>query len=285
MRFYSPLRYPGGKAALSGFLADTIRLNDLVACSYLEPFAGGAGAALQLLHDGVVSALHLNDADPRIHAFWVSVLNHTERFAEAITSATLTVDEWRRQRDICDRADVRDSFELGFATFYLNRCNRSGIIRGAAPIGGYAQSGKWKMEARFYRDTLAERVRAIGESRDCISITNDDALSFLKRHLTSEGDQPYLFIYLDPPYYSKSKRLYMNIYEDADHQQLADFMEKQVDNNWLMSYDDDPFIKDLYQTHAISNWSLAYSLQLKRKSQELLIRPSRLILPPLEHTD
>ena len=163
---------------LSGFLADTIQLNGLSGCAYLEPFAGGAGAALQLLHDGVVSTLHLNDADPRIHAFWDSVLNHTERFADAIESATLTIDEWLRQQEICDRAETEDPFELGFATFYLNRCNRSGIIRGAAPIGGYAQSGKWKMNARFYRQTLAERVRAIGESRDSIYVTNDDALSF-----------------------------------------------------------------------------------------------------------
>ena len=282
MRFHSPLRYPGGKAALSGFLADTIRLNGLTGCSYFEPFAGGAGAALQLLHDGVVSALHLNDADPRIHAFWVAVLNHTERFADAVASANLTIDEWHRQRDICDRADTRDTFELGFATFYLNRCNRSGIIRGAAPIGGYEQSGKWKMDARFYRETLAERVRAIGERRDCIYITNCDVLSFLEHHLPSGDDRQQVFIYLDPPYYSNSKRLYMNVYEDTDHKRLSTFMHGHIGNDWLMSYDDDPFITALYQTHEISKLSLAYSLQRKRKSEELLIRPPGVLIPTLE---
>ena len=282
MRFHSPLRYPGGKATLSGFLADTIRLNGLTGCSYVEPFAGGAGAALQLLHDGVVSALHLNDADPRVHAFWVSVLAYTERFSDAILSATLTIDEWRRQREICDRADVRDPFELGFAAFYLNRCNRSGIIRGAAPIGGYAQSGKWKMDARFYRDTLAERVRVIGESRDSIHVTNDDALRFLKHFFEINVNHQSEFIYLDPPYYSNSKRLYMNVYEETDHEQLAEFMQRHVDRHWLMSYDDDPIIVNLYQACEITNLTLAYSLQRKRESQEVLIRPPCVEVPPLE---
>ena len=154
VKFASPLRYPGGKAALAPFLGETITLNGLSGCTYFEPFAGGAGTALQLLRNGVVSEVHINDIDPCIVAFWRSVLGEPERFADAIMSAKLDVDEWKRQRGIYKSQDASKQFDLGFATFYLNRCNRSGVLSGAAPIGGYEQTGKWKIDARFYRESL-----------------------------------------------------------------------------------------------------------------------------------
>ena len=137
------------------------------------------------------------------------------------------------------------------------------------------------MDARFYRETLAERVREIGKSRDSIHVTNDDALNFLKHYLEGEANQQISFIYLDPPYYSNSKRLYMNVYEDTDHEQLAEFMQRHVDRDWLMSYDDDPFIVNLYEACEVTKLTLAYSLQRKRESQEVLIRPPGVEIPPL----
>ena len=165
---------------------------------YLEPFAGGAGAALQLLVDDVVSELVLNDADPRIHAFWLAALNESERFADAILAVPLTIDEWKRQREVCSSSNKSNQFALGFATFYLNRCNRSGIILGAAPIGGYEQNGDWKISARFYRQTLAKRVLALGEMRSRIRVTNFDASQFLRLYLPNPKHGEDAFTYLDP---------------------------------------------------------------------------------------
>ena len=284
-RFHSPLRYPGGKAALSGFLAETIKRNGLESCAYLEPFAGGAGAALQLLVDDVVSELYLNDADPRIHAFWLAALNHSERFADAILSVPLTIDEWQRQREVCSYGKNSDQFALGFATFYLNRCNRSGIIIGAAPIGGYDQGTAWKMSARFYRETLAKRVLELGRMRSRIKVTNFDASQFLRLYLPNPKHKRDAFVYLDPPYRSNSTRLYMNLYEDADHIRLADFIQRQNGVNWLMSYNDCPFIRDLYAPCHQSNRSLWYSLQRKRSTEELIISPPWVTLPVLQCPD
>ena len=282
MRFQSPLRYPGGKSALSGFLAETIERNGLKDCTYLEPFAGGAGAALQLLVDGVVSELLLNDADPRIHAFWLSVLNESERFADAILSVPLTIDEWKRQREVCTNGNSRNQFALGFATFYLNRCNRSGIILGAAPVGGYEQEGRWKMDARFYRQTLAKRVLVLGEMRSRIRVTNFDAAQFLRLYLPNPEHGQSAFTYLDPPYRSSSNRLYMNHYVDADHIRLADFIQRQTRVNWVMSYDDCLFIRDLYAPCRQTSRSLLYSLQRKRSTEELIICPPWVSLPDPE---
>ena len=266
MKFDSPLRYPGGKASLATFLSQTIELNGLSGCSYFEPFAGGAGAALRLLREGVVSQLYLNDLDPQIVSFWRAVLYESERFADAIMSVPITIAEWKRQQQVCKRADPTKPFDLGFATFYLNRCNRSGIILGAAPIGGYSQSGEWRIDARFYRETLAERVLAIGKCQEQIHVTNLDALDFLARYLPVGSDRKSSWVYLDPPYYTKGTRLYLNSYDDQDHKNLARYIQKQEGLVWVMSYDDTNFIRTLYETSEITILSLKYSLHRKRKS-------------------
>ena len=279
MRLNSPLRYPGGKASLATFLARTIVLNALSGCSYFEPFAGGAGAALRLLGDGVVSELHLNDVDPRISAFWQAVLHEPERFADAIRSVPVNMEEWKRQQRVYRRADTSTPFDLGFSTFYLNRCNRSGILFGSAPIGGYAQAGKWKMDVRFYRKSLAERVRAVARKREYIHVTNMDAREFLVKHLPRGRERKRVFTYLDPPYYSNGNRLYLNFYEDWDHRKLSRYLQRQGTLHWVMSYDDACFIRDLYTTCTISPLSLQHSLQQKKQAQELLIAPSHVRIP------
>lgn len=279
MRLDSPLRYPGGKASLADFLARTIVLNALSGCSYFEPFAGGAGAALRLLGDGIVSELYLNDADPRITAFWQAVLHEPDRFADAIRSVPVNVEEWKRQQNICRRADTSMPFELGFSTFYLNRCNRSGILFGSAPIGGYAQAGKWKMNVRFYRKSLAARIRAVARKREYIHVTNMDAREFLVKQLPRGRERKRVFAYLDPPYYLNGNRLYLNFYEDQDHRKLSRYLQRQSMLHWVMSYDDAPFIRDLYATSTISHLSLQHSLQQKKQEQELLIAPSHVRIP------
>ena len=279
MTFDSPLRYPGGKASLAAFLSQTIEINGLSDCSYIEPFAGGAGAALRLIREGVVSEVYLNDLDRRITSFWHSVLYESERFAGAIMSIPISVSEWKKQQRICQLGDSTDSFELGFATFYLNRCNRSGIVLGAAPIGGYAQMGKWKIDARFYRNTLAERVLAIGKLRDRIHVTNMDALELLITYSSYYHERKRVFMYLDPPYYSNGSRLYMNSYHDQDHRELASYLRGQGNLKWIMSYDDTDFIRNLYSGCKISALSLEYSLQRRRKAQELLISPAHVLQP------
>ena len=279
MNYDSPLRYPGGKSALAAFLIRTIKLNNISGCSYFEPFAGGAGVALRLLREDVVSKVYLNDLDPRITAFWYAVLNESERFVKAILSVPVSVAEWKRQLHICTRGDTRKPFELGFSTFYLNRCNRSGILLGAAPIGGYAQTGKWKIEARFYRETLVKRVFAIARKRKQIHISNKDALEFLVKSLPRGRERKRVFAYLDPPYHANGSRLYLNSYKDQDHRKLASYMQRQGVLKWVMSYDDAGPIRVIYDDCAIFHLAIRYSLQRKQRTNELLIAPFHVRLP------
>ena len=284
MRYDSPLRYPGGKALLAPLLADIMRINGLTHCSYYEPFAGGAGAALRLLREGLVSELHLNDLDVRITAFWASLLAEPQRFAETIRSIPLTITEWRRQSRICRAADLSDSFALGFSTFYLNRCNRSGVVLGSAPIGGYEQTGAWRLDARFNRESLADRVLAIAKRRDQIHLTNLDGERFLSDVLPRGNARRAVFVYVDPPYYHNSNRLYLSSYDRRDHRRLAIYLRRQKALHWVLSYDDTDFIRRLYSKCSLWRQSVHYSLQRKHRAEELIITPHYVRMPDSKKT-
>jgi DNA adenine methylase len=279
MNTTSPLRYPGGKACLAGVFCSIIDLNGLRGCDYFEPFAGGAGAAIELLRGGVVAEIHINDADLRISAFWEAAVQDTDRFVEKIFEVPLTMEEWSRQERICANPKGKSRFDIGFSAFYMNRCNRSGVMKGAGPIGGKAQAGKWRLGVRFYRETLAARVLALGRIRDRIHISNEDAMVFLKSRLPRGRGRGRVIVFLDPPYVNKGQRLYLNSYAARDHVALANYMNSQKVLPWVMTYDDTDLIRQLYSSQRVFPMPIRYSLNQKVKASELLIAPARLHLP------
>jgi DNA adenine methylase len=272
----SPLRYPGGKGVLSDFMIDVILGNNLEGCSYIESFAGGAGAALTLLFEGIVKKLYLNDADITISAFWHSVLFETERLLKKLHDTPVTIAEWQRQKQILLN-EREDLLQLGFAAFFLNRCNRSGIIFSAGPIGGYEQAGSWTLDARFNKFSLKKRIEKISLYKDKIFISNEDAIDFLKA--IPPGILRTAFIYLDPPYFVKGKRLYMNYFREDNHINLSKHIGVWNNINWLMTYDNVEFIRTLYKKYSLFSYHLNYSLQKKREGEELLISPPQIYLP------
>ncbi len=254
-------------------------MNDLRGVAYYEPFAGGAGAALALLERGAVSELFLNDLDARVYAFWRASLNQTSQMIERTMNVPISIDEWKRQREICRTPSRHAQIDVAFAAFYMNRCNRSGVLTGAGPIGGLEQSSKWKLDVRFYREQLASRIAAIGRTRDRIHISRLDAIAFLKLKLPSGRARRNSFVYLDPPYVIKGQRLYLNAYTERDHHELAQYVRKQNCTPWLMSYDDTKLVRDLYSTNKIHTLEIDYKLHEKRPAEELIISPSWLSLP------
>lgn len=274
---HSPLRYPGGKAILAEFLAAVIAENGLQDGTYMEPYAGGAGAALSLLYGEHVERVVLNDADPCVYAFWHAVLHRKNDFVRRLRAVPLSIDEWRRQREIYVNQHRHSRIKVAFAAFYLNRCNRSGIMVNGGPIGGYEQDGKWKLDARFNREGLVDRIEKIHTYRDRIEVRNLDAIDFLKSSVTAQASKS--LVYLDPPYYMKGRELYLNHYLPADHAVLARFITKQQAFRWLMTYDDVPQIRELYAECECSSFQIDYSAHSRKKGRELLIRDRELILP------
>ena len=265
----SPLRYPGGKTSLARFLKDVILTNRLTGITYAEPYAGGAGAALELIFSETVDRIIINDKDPHIYAFWASVLSWKKRLVELIVSTPVTIDSWHEQRHIYLNYKRYSRLKVGFATFFLNRCNRSGILMNAGPIGGKTQSGKWKLDARYKKDELVKRIESIHRYRDRIAVYNFDALEFLNKiHANLLSTE--LFLYLDPPYYVRGKELYLNHYQHEDHTKLASFVNN-LKAPWILTYDNTPEIRDLYRSYEIVMFNLNYSANAKRTGEELMI--------------
>jgi len=187
MKFNTPLRYPGGKGKLTGFLKMIFEQNDLLDGHYVEPYAGGAGIALNLLTHSYASCIHLNDLNPAVFGFWHSVINQPEALCKAIRDVKVTMEEWHRQKAILNAPANHSPLDIGFSTFFLNRTNRSGIIWGGV-IGGKNQDGAWKLDARFNKDDLIRRIEKIAMYRSRIRLYNLDAAELLisqkyRRHL------------------------------------------------------------------------------------------------------
>jgi DNA adenine methylase len=262
---YSPLRYPGGKTFLFPFFDKVIKANSLHGITYVEPFAGGSGAALALLFLEKVDQIVINDLDKAIYSFWRSAVFDSDKFVGRIESTAVTVKEWRRQKSIY--MDPRSNyFDLGFATFFLNRTNVSGILDGG-PIGGLDQRGKWKIDARYNKQALSERVRQLGLYENRISIFNRDGIELIKDYLKRKDT----FIYLDPPYFEKGASLYLNHYTQSDHEALAKQLNKNASAFWLLTYDNRKQIRSLYPKRRIANFSLNYNAYESRKGHEIII--------------
>lgn len=275
-RSNSPLRYPGGKTCLYDLAARILRINRLERCHYAEPYAGGAGLALSLLFEGHVAAVHLNDLDRTIWAFWTSVLDRTDELVDRVRRTPVDMGEWHRQREVYLHSGEFDDLSVGFATFFLNRTNRSGIIKGAGVIGGLSQEGDYKIDCRFNREELIRRIRRIAKYRTRISLYRQDALAFLdqmERQLPTRS-----FFCIDPPYFNKGSSLYTSFYDPRDHLAVSQAV-LALERPWILTYDAAPEIARLYKSRRQFGFDVHYSLQTKRVGTELLVASKGLRLP------
>lgn len=276
-RSTSPLRYPGGKTTLYPLVSSILRINKIERKHYVEPFAGGCGLALALLYEGHVSSIHINDVDPSIWALWHSVLCNTDEFIDMIMKMPITVDEWHRQREIHLQQDTSDPLSLGFSTFFLNRTNRSGIIKAAGVIGGLSQNGPYKIDCRFNRDDLTRRVKRVAKYRGRINLYCMDAIDFILE--TNKSLPSSTFFCIDPPYFKKGSWLYTSYYDESDHEILSSHI-LDLSNPWIITYDNMQKISDLYSSRRQFEFDISYSVETKRRGTELLIASKGLKIPP-----
>lgn len=273
----SPLRYPGGKAMLYNMTCDVVSKSGIQPKQYAEPYAGGCGLALSLLFNGNVDSLYLNDIDPSIACLWQCILNDTEELSRRISKAEMTIQEWQKQKAIQKHKDTAKPIDLAFSTLYLNRTNRSGIIK-AGVIGGINQTGNYKMDCRFNKDNIIKKIYAIAEKQHKIHVFNLDALDFVEQLESMSLPNPLLMV--DPPYYNKGQTLYTNFYRHQDHQEVAKMLTK-ISIPWLLTYDNTSEIIDLYKDFRKYYFNINYSAAHKRIGTELLITSNH--FPLLTH--
>ncbi|WP_210251665.1 DNA adenine methylase [Agrobacterium tumefaciens] len=276
-RTASPLRYPGGKSILHNMVSDIIYANELEGGHYAEPFAGGGGLALSLLFEGVIREIYLNDIDPAIAAFWRSILESSEEFCELIEKTPVTIQEWHKQKSAyAELQNSGNDIALGFSTLFLNRTNRSGIIKGAGVIGGLQQTGNYLLDCRFNKADLIRRIKRIEKYKNRIHFTQLDALDFLP--IMEKNLPKRSLICADPPYFGKGAHLYTSYYTPEDHSTLAKAM-LDLNGSWITTYDNCAEISRIYQSRRQYEFSVQYSAQTKRLGSELLIISNDIHLP------
>lgn len=277
-RFLTPLRYPGGKAKFAPFVSELIIANGLEGGAYLEPYAGGAGVALNLLFSNLASHIYINDFDPAVYDFWQSLLTQPLELISLIEHTNINMDSWYKYKSILEDGSGYSQVERGFATFFLNRTNRSGILK-AGVIGGKEQKGKWKLDARFNKIALISRIQSISDRKSQITALNYDALELLDKSSSILPEKA--LIYLDPPYYVKGQGLYRNFYEHEDHQKIKEKLGS-INTPWLVSYDDAPEIREIYSDYRCLSYELRYTAQVKRKGDEVMFFSDNLTIPSVK---
>jgi len=266
-KLYTPLRYPGGKARFAPFIASVMKLNCLDGGHYMEPYAGGGGVALELLFDGVVTDIHINDADPAVYAFW---------YAATACSEAINMDAWKHWRGVMRGETDATAVERGFATLFMNRTNHSGILKGGV-IGGKHQAGAYQMDARFKRDVLVGRLRRIADKTKGIHVHCLDALNLLQH--ASELMPVKSLVYLDPPYYVKGSGLYRNFYQHDDHLAIAQLLrQRDFGRCWVVSYDNAEQIRGMYAGVRSVEYGLGYTAQRRYTGSEVMFFDPRLDL-------
>jgi len=271
----SPLRYPGGKAKLYSLVKKILCCNGLLGCTYVEPFAGGAGLAIKSLLNNDVKRIVLNDLDPAIFYFWNTILTRTEEFCNAIDRAKLTIDEWQRQKTIFKNGYCQNEFEYAFSVFYLNRTNISGILNGGV-IGGVDQKGTYKMDVRFNKENLKKRIRNLAERKKDIILYNIDARDFIVGGYLKKYRK--VFVNFDPPYVNKGDQLYKNFFSRNDHIELFNCINKCT-KKWIVTYDTSDFISKLYNKYHKELITITYSAKRKTKKNEYMFFCNNLIIP------
>jgi len=261
----SPLRYPGGKARVAPKIHEIINNISPRISTYYEPFCGGAGVALYLLLNDVVEYIAINDFDRAIYSFWRAVFFDTDKLVGAIEKAPLTIDEWRRQKSIYLNSS-RYSVDYAFSTLFLNRSNRSGIIS-AGPIGGYKQEGLWRIDERFNKDKIINKIETVAKHKKRVKINNMD----VRRYIRSQKFGKECFVFFDPPYVNNAMRLYKNSLLFEDHVEISRSIKGIDEASWIVTYDDTNIVRQLYADCYITTLQIQYCAANKRIANELLI--------------
>lgn len=284
-RWVSPLRYPGGKVRMTPWLLDVF---DRVVMPmdvevWIEPFGGGAGAALMALESGIPEAW-IVEANPALAAFWTAVTSDEGQLAARVETTIPTLGMFQEARDAVGAAlagETLDPAEVAFSGFLVNRCSRSGmILPNVGPIGGKAQNGRYTLASRFNGPRLAERLRYVAAFGERFRVIDGDGIDYIEQ-LPDSGIEDEVFLFVDPPYLGVGDRLYAQGMDRAEHARLAAAL-RVATAPWVLTYDAHPDVLDLYPDADVIEFDIPHTANRGQVGTEYLITPpglARFALP------
>ena len=233
----SPLRYPGGKTWLVPEIRKYLAGLDFRPEVFVEPFAGGGIASLTAVMDNYVDRAVLCERDPDISNLWQCMLDDAEELARRVEGFVATPENVSTVFEDAGASGV----DAAFQTLLRNRVSRGGIMAKGASVMKQGENGHG-ISSRWYADTLAARIRAIGNYADRFDFFQGDGVGLVE--LCKENVEAAFFI--DPPYTAAGKRAGRRLYtyNEIDHEDLFERMSR-VKGVFMMTYDESADVIDM----------------------------------------
>ena len=250
----SPLRYPGGKTRACNILDEIINEKGFDKSVVISPFFGG-GSFEFFLRTKYDSKLIVNDKFKPLISFWKSVQTRKVELCSELRKLLNVVSKsiFSTMRDTI--MEDTDDFIQGYKYFVINRCSFSGATL----------SGGFSTESSKKRFTESSIKRTEDLNLNDVEFHNLDFETFLK------GKKGLIF--LDPPYYlNENSKLYGkngDMHENFNHKKLFQVLNKR--KNWIMTYNNCDYIRDLYKNYEIREVKWSYGMNASKESSEIVI--------------
>jgi DNA adenine methylase len=279
-RDVSPLRYPGSKQKLVKYFERILSFNSVSPDVIVEPFVGGGSTFLYFLVCRLAQKAIIGDRDRVIYSFWKVLFSQPQILIDFVLHVKVNVDTFYEYKDIAKNEQSFDNETLAKACLFLNRTSFSGIIaHSAGPIGGRSQVSQYKIDCRFNRKLLVDKIRYINSFADSVIVLNHDwgaTVSYAQDWAAKENNTGHLFFYFDPPFFYKAQGLYRTFFEYSDHERLCKFLFS-FPEPWILSYDNASEIRAMYGNNIYKplHVEMPYSVNshAKRIEKELIITP------------
>ena len=277
----SPLRYPGSKIRVVDYMSKVLDFNGFRADILVEPFVGGGSVFLNFLANDWAKRVIIGDKDRLIFSFWKTLFGDTRYLINFIRKVNINLREFKYYKQITVNQSEYEEKKLAEACLFLNRTSYSGLLTDdVGPIGGKLQKSEYKIDCRFNRKTLIERIEEIAKFKPKVKVLPYDWERTIDYALEKSKEAKLLF-YLDPPFYLKGHLLYRCYFENGEHYELSEKI-KSLKFKWILSYDKGPEIRKMYSEFIKKGLAFPYSLNssARRIETEYFITCKDFQLPP-----
>ncbi len=278
----SPLRYPGSKIRLVRYMGKVLEFNKCQPDVLVEPFVGGGSVFINFLENDWVEKAIIGDRDPLIYSFWKVLFEDPSYLIRFTEKVRVDLETFRLYKSIAADESHNEGRTLAEACLFLNRTSFSGILAAnAGAIGGRKQESQYKIDCRFNRELLVERMKRISSFAPRVTVLPYDWSRTIDYALKqSTGLEK--FIYLDPPFYNKADKLYRHYFDELKTHLALSRKLKQLRHKWILSYDRDPEVKRMYKSFIQRSLAFPYSINspARRIEKEYFITSRDLKRPP-----